>query len=240
MTTERSFSRRELLRRAGLAGTAAMIPGPLAAAVPGGDEPQGSAASAAAPPPATQAREAFETLTAAQSDALEAFVDRLVPEDASGPGARQARAAHYIDRALAGALATSRPAYVSGLAALDAHALSTKGAVFARLAPADQDVVLRALEANAATGFTPDASAFFALVRAHTIEGMFSDPYYGGNAGFVGWDLIRYPGVRIAVGASEQQLQPESPNHKSAYDFDMFAKRVAGGTAPAQDHEHGN
>src|SRR5579871_2278857 len=52
------------------------------------------------------AREALETLTAAEADILEAFCARLIPTDANGPGAREARAAHYIDRALGGALAS--------------------------------------------------------------------------------------------------------------------------------------
>ena len=32
------------------------------------------------------------------------------------------------------------------------------------------------------------------MVRTHTLQGTFGDPYYGGNANFVGWDLIGYPG----------------------------------------------
>src|SRR5260370_495627 len=69
--------------------------------------------------PAVPAREAFENLTAAESDLLEAIVARLIPSDALGPGAKEARAAHYIDRALGGALASSRQTYEAGLAALD-------------------------------------------------------------------------------------------------------------------------
>ena len=34
----------------------------------------------------------------------------------------------------------------------------------------------------------------FRLLRQHTIEGMFSDPMHGGNAGLIGWQLIGYPG----------------------------------------------
>jgi ABC-type sugar transport system permease subunit len=57
---------------------------------------------------------------------------------------------------------------------------------------------------------------------------VFGDPYYGGNAGFVGWDLIGYPGVRTSVTAAEQQMGTKiAPNHRSAYDFAMFRK---GGT----------
>ena len=44
-------------------------------------------------------------------------------------------------------------------------------------------------------------------VRTHTIQGTFCDPYYGGNANFVGWDLIGYPGIRLAVTADEQRMK---------------------------------
>jgi hypothetical protein len=54
---------------------------------------------------------------------------------------------------------------------------------------------------------------------------MFCDPYYGGNANFVGWDLLGYPGVRTVVTAEQQRVGIElAPNHKSAYDYDMFLK----------------
>ena len=35
---------------------------------------------------------------------------------------------------------------------------------------------------------------------------MFSDPYYGGNANFIGWDLLDFPGVKLTFSAAEQQL----------------------------------
>ena len=78
-------------------------------------------------------REALETLTAAEADMLEAIVARLIPTDENGPGATEARAAHYIDRALVGPLRGSRAAYAAGLAALDDYAQSAKGAPFAKL-----------------------------------------------------------------------------------------------------------
>ena len=43
------------------------------------------------------------------------------------------------------------------------------------------------------------------MVLNHTRQGTFGDPYYGGNANFVGWDLIGYPGVRTTVSAADQQ-----------------------------------
>jgi gluconate 2-dehydrogenase gamma chain len=132
-------------------------------------------------------------------------VARLIPTDEHGPGGAEARAAHYIDRALTGPLRMSRDAYTAGLAAIDAYALSSKGATFAKLSPANQDAVLNDMEQNVATGFVPDAATFFNLARTHTIQGTFCDPYYGGNANFVGWDLIGYPGIRMAAAEDEQR-----------------------------------
>jgi gluconate 2-dehydrogenase gamma chain len=210
-------SRRDLLKGVGVAAAAA-----------------GAGSVQAQPPPAPLRREALEALSATEAEILEAFCARLIPSDESGPGAREARAAHYIDRSLAGALAASREAYRTGLSALDARARRMKGQVFARLPDADQDAVLIALET--------DDPGFFALVRGHTLQGMFGDPYYGGNAGFVGWDLIGYPGIRLNVAQAQQALEPHLPKVRmSAYDFSMFDRsgaRVAEASPAPVDHLH--
>jgi gluconate 2-dehydrogenase gamma chain len=219
------ISRRELLRRASLAGAVAIVPGG------GALLSEASAPSAALQTAAS--REPYEHLTALEADVLEAMVARIIPGDANGPGAREARAARYIDRALGGALASSRPAYGVGLAALDRFSQSARGRAFTSLPPAEQYAVLSDVETGNVPGFA-DAPAFFALVRAHTLQGTFCDPYYGGNAGFVGWDLIGYPGVRTFVAADEQRLGADVPaNHKSAYDYDMFTK-AGTGTMPVE------
>src|SRR6266851_1477706 len=218
----RDRSRRELLKRFGMVGAASVVPG--GAFVQTVSSFAAEARVAAVPP-----REALETLTAAESDTLEAIVARLIPADENGPGATEARAAHYIDRALAGPLSSSRRAYAVGLAAVNAYAQSAKGVPFATLAAKDQDAVLSDMEKNVAKGFTPNSSAFFNLVRAHTIQGMFGDPYYGGNANFVGWDLIGYPGLRMAVTEDDQRMSVKpTPNRRSAYDVEMFAKKGGG------------
>jgi gluconate 2-dehydrogenase gamma chain len=170
------------------------------------------------------ARPPLENLNATEMELLDAIAARLIPSDANGPGAIEAMATHYIDRALGGALASSRAAYTSGLAALDRYARSSRGAPFTQLSPTDQDSVLIDVETGAATGFTGSSAAFFAMVLGHTHQGTFGDPYYGGNANFVGWDLINYPGVRTMVSAAEQQsLESKTmkPNHKSAYEYDF-------------------
>lgn len=223
------ISRRDLLKRAGLAAVVPVARADVARAFQA-SEPDAADVRSAESLALQPIREPFEHLTAAESDVLEAIVARLIPSDALGPGAKEARAAHYIDRALGSALAASRQAYTSGLAALDRYARSSRGAPFAQLSPADQDSVLIDVEKGAATGFTGSPAAFFNLVRTHTWQGTFGDPYYGGNVNFVGWDLIGYPGIRTVVTAEDQRRLEHNelkPNHKSAYDTDMFTKATA-------------
>jgi len=214
-----TLSRRGLFKQVGLAGAAAVLsPIPVATSSTAPTSPGGAAQ--------VPIGEALETLTAAEADVLEAIVARLIPTDENGPGAAEARAAHYIDRALAGPLASSRAAYALGLAGVDGYAKASKGAPFAELSSADQDAVLLDMEKNIATGFEPNSSVFFEMVRTHTIQGTFGDPYYGGNANFVGWDLIGYPGIRMAVSEDEQRLKVKpTAIRKSAYDDEMFTMK---------------
>jgi gluconate 2-dehydrogenase gamma chain len=231
------ISRRDLLKTAAL---------PVARGFqPGGRSPDGLALHADARPAdnlALQAREPLENLTAAEMDVLEAVVARLIPTDANGPGAAEARAARYIDRALGGALSASRQAYTAGLAALDRHAQALRGAPFRQLPPADQDAVLTDIEKGAAAGFSGSSSTFFNMLLNHTHQGTFGDPYYGGNAKFVGWDLIGYPGVRTMVSPDDQHRLESNqlkPNHKSAYEYDLFTKASARRSSRAGEDTRG-
>ena len=204
----RALSRRAFLRRAGVVGAAAAVPA-------------GVFASEVATAPA---RERLETFTAAEADTVDAMLGRLIPADANGPGAIEARVLRYVDRALSGDLAGSRPAYTSGVAATNAYARSRFGDEFADLTPAQQDTILDEMERNVATGFSPSSRAFFDLVREHALQGMFGDPVHGGNADFIGWDLIGFYGVKLEVTAAEQQLDVTvAPAHKSVVDYPMFS-----------------
>jgi gluconate 2-dehydrogenase gamma chain len=226
----REVSRRDLFRTVGGGAAAAVAGAPL----PLGDAVAQPYRSAQAGDGRAQL-EALETLTAAEADILEAICARLIPSDENGPGAAEARAAHYIDRALAGPLLSSRDAYAAGLAAIDAYAQQTKGAPFAGLSPRDQDSVMSDVENNVATGFMPNAATFFNLVRTHTIQGTFGDPYYGGNANFVGWDLVGYPGLRMTAGPEEQRMSAPKALRKSAYEDAMFTPK---GSQRGGDHGH--
>ena len=215
---ERGFSRRDLFKRASVigiaaAGSAALIP-PLAS-------------EAAAPQ--IQQLHAVETLTAQQFGTLSAITGRIIPTDESGPGAIEAHAANYIDKALNSHYSYQKDNYTANLAAMDAYSKATHGANFVELPPEKQDAVLTALESNTvgkSFGFAPDARTFFNLVLEHTQEGMFSDPYYGGNANFIGWDLLDFPGVKLEFTEQEQQLNfPIVKAHRSAYSYNMFKER---------------
>src|SRR5262249_31311386 len=139
------ISRRDLLKRAGMAGAAAALP----------------LAHLSAVPPSTQpARGALEHFSAQGAELLDAIVGRLIPTDELGPGAREAGVVRYIDRALGGALASFRQAYTSGLSALERHARSSRGKSFLELPPGDQDSVLTEIETGAATGFSGSSAVF--------------------------------------------------------------------------------
>jgi len=166
----------------------------------------------------TAAAQATESaLSAAQLRILSAFVDRLIPKDELGPGASESGVPAYINRSLGDYLAGEKPAFIEGLEATDALARRSQNAAFVDLTPAQQDAVLTAMESGAADGF-PNALAFFNRARRLALEGMFGDPYYGGNKNFAGWDLIKYPGPRLATTADDQKMGVEiKPYHHSAY-----------------------
>jgi gluconate 2-dehydrogenase gamma chain len=147
-------------------------------------------------------------LTPAQMKTLVAFIDRLIPSDDLGPGAVEAGAQIYIDRVLAGPNANEKASFIQGLEEVDASAKRVHGTALAELPAEKRDQVLAEMVND----------PFFNRARRLTLEGMFSDPYYGGNRNFAGWDLIRYPGPRPAVAAEDQALNIDvKPYRVSAY-----------------------
>ena len=232
----RRISRRDLLKTAGVAGAAAALPvGQISRAA-------ATTAGTAVQRVEEPGRESLENLSAIEADLLEAIVDRLIPSDSSGPGAREARAVRYIDRALGGALSGSREAYASGLEALDRYARATRGRAFRDLPAGDRDLILADVETGGATGFNGSSASFFNMVLGHTRQGTFGDPYYGGNADFVGWHLLGYPGVRVSVSAADQRTLEEGrlqPNRRSAYDWQSFNKAALSGASQGGDDPHG-
>jgi len=134
-------------------------------------------------------------LNEADAETVAAFTERLMPGAPGKPGARDVGVLNYIDLALAGSYADLQDFYRRGLAQLDAYCRKTYSEAFVRLAAAQQDESIKALEEDKASEFSwPTAQAFFNTIRTHTMEGMFADPIYGGNKDFAGWRLVGFPG----------------------------------------------
>ena len=141
--------------------------------------------------------------TEEQALIVAAAASRIFPSDDAGPGAREAGAAVYIDRQLAGPYGRDRYRYTQGPFEDGAAEFGYQGSAtprqiygeglkklagFDRLSPAQQDAALTKIE----------STLFFAVLRTHTIEGMFCDPMHGGNVDMVGWQLIGFPGPRAS------------------------------------------
>jgi len=163
----------------------------------------------------------WQFFTYDEATAVEAIIDRLIPQDDLGAGGKAAGCAVYIDRLLAGPFGESRQLYMkppfakalpqqgpqspieptaryrSGLAALDTYCRANFGQKrFAELTAEQQDALLHGLEEKKIELPNIDGYEFFEQILQHTIEGFFADPIYGGNRDMVSWKLIGFPGAR--------------------------------------------
>lgn len=122
-------------------------------------------------------------LSPSQSRTLEAVTARILPSVDGRPGAREAGAIHFIDRALATFNRSQASLYTEGVQTLDRQAGAARaGAAFVDLTPQEQDRILRGLES------TP----FFQALRFDTLVGTFALPTWGGNTDHLGWHLLGF------------------------------------------------
>lgn len=147
----------------------------------------------------TEEESGFESFTKHQGLTVEAMAERIFPADENGPGSTDARVIGYIDKALATHHAGEREGYEKGLEWLDRLCMTTQGVPFVELSADKQDDVLSSMDKRDSPSEWPadaDISSrdFLRLVIGHTMEGMFSDPMYGGNHNNIGWNLIGFPG----------------------------------------------
>ena len=127
-------------------------------------------------------------LTTEEAATVEAMTSRIIPSDETA-GAREARVVHFIDHMLATEYAADQPIYREGLRNLNELTETRFNRSFSNLTEADQDALLTQMERREIEDWK-EAGDFFLSIRTHTIEGMFSDPKYCGNAGRVGWVLM--------------------------------------------------
>jgi hypothetical protein len=197
--TQTTISRRSLLQTGIAAGSASLLP--LIAT--------SSCSSHAPAPPAV--------LDPGIAVTLAAFSNRIMPADANGPAAADCGVVAYINRSLAEWNQADLALITTGLQSLDAAASARFNQDFAQLEDSQQDELMLAMEAGTLENFATAQQVFNRLHRL-TLEGMFSDPYYGGNANYAGWDLIGYPGAVLGSTAEMQQMGGRLPAlHTSAY-----------------------
>lgn len=152
---------------------------------------------------------------------ISAMVDRLIPSDEHGPGAREADVIGFIDNQLANFYGRGerwymqgpfldgtkqqgyqfsdppRGLYRKGISALDKAAREQfDGRAFADLDAQTQDNILKRIDDDELKFEGVPARTFLRLVLENAIEGFFCDPIYGGNREMVGWRLVGFPGAR--------------------------------------------
>jgi len=159
--------------------------------------------------------ERFKTLTPHQARAVAAIAERI------WPGAESAGTVTYIDRALAHAYRREVRRYRVVLTRLDRAAQQRFGVAFVAASGEEQDALLRDLESGHLPELAgPQGTALFDLLRRHVMEGVLSDPIYGGNRDFAGWKAVGYPGPSREHSAEEQtSLQPSSQPFRSIRDL---------------------
>jgi hypothetical protein len=209
----KSISRRSLLRGSGLAALAALLPGELLA----------GCSSRTTVLPQRRPFLVFDAAQAAVvDDATARLIPGPLddPEEAGHPGAREANVVRYIDTMLGALSVTPQAVFAGGPFSNRAGNATDDMAQFIGLGPAEANAWKRRLagyrtayrrgivaldrltggDFTAASNSDKDAAlvtdpqGFVTLLFAHAIEGMYSCPEYGGNAGLVGWNDISFPG----------------------------------------------
>jgi len=212
-----SIPRRSFLKGAGAAGTAVAtaLSGSLAAPAQAQTAPPAKDAS----PPPSPVAEAHLTLTATEAAFLSAAYDTFIPADRLSPSGTDCGLVAFIDRQLAGAWGggakqyrsgpfikgtreqgyqlplTPREFFAAGIKATNAWTHKTYGKDFDRLAPAEREAALKAMDAGKAEFDEINAKQFFEMLLQSAMEGFFADPIYGGNRDKVSWRMVGYPGL---------------------------------------------
>jgi gluconate 2-dehydrogenase gamma chain len=126
----------------------------------------------------------FNLLGARDAADVDALCAQIVPGGGDGPGAREAGAVIFIDRALDTFFAHWRDGFMSGLRGFQAACLGMfpTAATFAALDEQRQVDFLH----------TVDTTPFFEQARTLTLCAMFSSPKYGGNRDGLGWKLLGF------------------------------------------------
>jgi gluconate 2-dehydrogenase gamma chain len=216
---KQGVDRRDFLKTAVASGAAAAG---ATTAIATAETAQAEQPSPAATPVAAEPA-GYAFLNPDEAAFVEALVDHMVPADEISPKGTDLGVNIYIDRALAGAWGkgdrlymqgpwkpgtasqgyqlplTPAQLYRAGVAATNAHCRKAYGKPFDRIAGAQREEVLVGLSTGKITfddGLP--VRVFWSTLYQTVVEGIYSDPIYGGNRNKAGWAIIGFPGI-IAV-----------------------------------------
>jgi gluconate 2-dehydrogenase gamma chain len=214
--SEEAFGRRDFLKGAVVGGAAAAT---RLEVTPAQAQPATPVPAAAAGTPAM----GYACLNLDEAAFVEALVDHMIPADEYTPKGTDLGINIYIDRALAGGWGKGERLYMqgpwkkgapsqgyqlplvpadlyrAGIEATNVHCRKTYSKSFDRLDAKQREEVLVALSTGKVA--FPDGLPvrdFWTVLYQTVMEGMFSDPIYGGNRNKAGWKMIGFPGA-IAV-----------------------------------------
>lgn len=161
----------------------------------------------------------YEFFNVDEAAFVEAAVDTLIPNDSTGPGARELGVATYIDRQMASGYGKGDRLYLegpfgegtpeqgyqlamtpselirAGIDDVSAYVREEYGTGFEILSAEDRVAVLTDLDGKRMDLPTVPTTVFFGLLLQLTIEGYFADPMYGGNKDRAAWRMIGFPGA---------------------------------------------
>ena len=207
--TSESIPRRSFLVGAGTAVAAGLAATADAQAQP---TPQATGASGADSEP-------LLTLTPTEHAFMAAAADTMIPADELSPSGSECGVAVFIDRQLAGAYGngarlyrdgpfpkgkpelgyqlslTPREFFRAGIQSANEWTRKTYGKDFDRLAAAEREAALKAMESGKAEFSGLSSRQFFDALLQITMEGFFADPIYGGNRDKAAWKMVGYPGL---------------------------------------------
>jgi len=215
--SDQGVGRRDFLKGAVVGGAAA------ATGIPQPQSAQAQQPATPAAPGAAAGPEGYAFLNMEEAAFVEALVDHMIPADDLTPKGTDLGINVYIDRALAGAWGkgdrlymqgpwkrgapsqgyqlplTPAQLYRAGIEATNAYCRKTYGKPFDRLEEAQRQEVMVGLATGKVTFDSGlPARVFWSTVYQTVMEGMFSDPIYGGNRNKAGWRMLGFPGA-IAV-----------------------------------------
>jgi hypothetical protein len=130
----------------------------------------------------------FQFFSPGEAADVGAIAAQIVPSGTT-PGAREAHAAYFTDRALSTFFASWASDYRAGLTEFQSkfHAANPSAASFAAASSDEQIAFLK----------TVDHTPFFETERTLTLLGMFTSPKYGGNYQGSGWKLMGFEDQHI-------------------------------------------